>query len=291
MFNRRATRSETPPVNVLAISGGGSYGAFDVGVLHGWTDSGTRPVFDVVTGISTGALIATFAFLGPQYDEFMRDSYVNSRADDVYEMRWYLSIMNSDSIARSTPLMKRIDAAITPKVLEEIAKAHAKGRRLYVGTTNLDTRRFVVWDMGAIASAGTPEALELYRRIILASASVPAFFPPVLIDIDVDGQKHQELHVDGGTTSAVFVPMAMIKCDPKKPCPAGLERLRHLVRQALRRRRRGEAEIRHGDGRCYFCDGLLRGAQRYLSHFQHGAFVRHGFPLDRHSARVPAGNR
>jgi hypothetical protein len=206
-----------PPVNVLAISGGGSYGAFDVGVLHGWTDSGTRPVFDVVTGISTGALIATFAFLGPQYDEFLRDSYVKTRASDVYQPRWLISIFNSASIARSTPLRKRIDATITPEVLAEIAKAHAQGRRLYVGTTNLDTRKFIVWDMGAIASAGTPEALALYRKIILASASIPVFFPPVLIDVEVDGCKHQEMHVDGGTTSAVFVPMNVIKCDPRKP--------------------------------------------------------------------------
>jgi hypothetical protein len=204
-----------PPLNVLAISSGGSYGVFDVGVLHGWSASGTRPVFDVVTGVSTGALIATFAFLGPPYDDFLRQSYVSAKADDVYESRWLLSILCSDSIAQSAPLKKRIDAAITPKILKEIAEAHARGRRLYVGTTNLDTRRFIIWDMGAIASAGTPESLVLYRNIILASASVPGFFPPVLIDVEVDGRKFQELHVDGGTTSAVFLPMTAA-CDPKK---------------------------------------------------------------------------
>ncbi len=213
-----AADTEHRPLNVLAISGGGSYGVFDVGFLDGWSASGTRQVFDVVTGISTGALIATFAFLGPQYDDFLRQSYVSATADDVYETRWLLSILCSDSIARSIPLKRRIDAAITPKILKEIAEAHARGRRLYVGTTNLDTRRFVVWDMGAIASAGTPESLVLYRNIILASASVPGFFPPVLIDVEVDGQKYQELHVDGGTTSAVFIPMTAACFDPKKRC-------------------------------------------------------------------------
>lgn len=216
---RQTSHLETkPPVNVLAISGGGSYGAFDVGVLHGWSASGTRPTFDVVTGISTGAFIATFAFLGPKYDELIRDLYTNARVEDVYETRTWLSILSSDSVASSKPLRKKIEATFTPQLLQEVADAHAKGRRLYVGTTDLDTRRFVIWDMGAIASSGKPDALDLYRKIILASGSVPGFFPPVLIDVDVDGQRYQELHVDGGATASVFVPMAMTKCDPHKPC-------------------------------------------------------------------------
>ena len=205
-----------PPVNILAISGGGSYGAFDIGVLHGWSDSGTRPQFDVVTGISTGAFIATFAFLGPKYDEIIRDLYINTRTADVYETRTWLSILISDSIALTKPLKKKVEETFTAELLREVAQAHAQGRRLYVGTTNLDTRRFVIWDMGAIASRATPEALELYRKIIFASGSVPGFFPPVLIDVEVDGKKYQELHVDGGATASVFVPMT--KCDPHKPC-------------------------------------------------------------------------
>ena len=204
-----------PPFNVLAISGGGAYGAFDVGVLAGWSESKTRPAFDVVTGISTGAFIATFAFLGPQYDAMVRDLYINARTEDVYEKRLWISIINSSSIASSRPLKKRLETAITSDVLKEVAKAHANGRRLYIGTTDLDTRRFVIWDMGAIASSGKPDALDLYRKIVLASGSVPGFFPPVLIDVEVDGHKYQELHVDGGTTTSVFVPMAMTKCDPR----------------------------------------------------------------------------
>jgi hypothetical protein len=150
-----------PPVNVLAISGGGAYGAFDVGVLAGWSASGARPVFD---------------------------------------------------------LKKKIGAAITPKLLKAVAKEHEQGRRLYVGTTDLDTRRFVIWDMGAIAASGKPGALELYRKITLASGSVPGFFPPVLIDVEIDQVKYQEMHVDGGASASVFVPMALAKCDPRTAC-------------------------------------------------------------------------
>jgi hypothetical protein len=202
------------PMNILAISGGGMYGAFDVGVLNGWSASQTRPKFDLVTGVSAGALISTFAFLGPHYDDFLRDAFTNATKNDIYQRRSVLAMMTSDSIARSKPLQSKIDAAITPEVLREVAQAHAEGRRLYVGTTNLDTRRLAIWDMGAVASAGTPEALELYRKIILASASVPGFMPPVMIDVEIDGQHIREMHVDGGTTASVFLPSAMMKCDP-----------------------------------------------------------------------------
>jgi predicted patatin/cPLA2 family phospholipase len=210
-----------PPVNVLAISGGGSHGAFDIGVLHGWSESGQRPNFDVVTGVSTGAFIATFAFLGPRYDETIRDLYLNAKVDDVYEARSWLSILSSDSIASSKPLCRKIEAAISPKILDEVAEAHRQGRRLYVGTTNLDTRRFVIWDLGAIAASSRPDRLTLYRKIVLASGSVPGFFPPVLIDIDIDSKPYQEMHVDGGATTSVFVPMAMTRHHPEKGCRPG----------------------------------------------------------------------
>jgi hypothetical protein len=209
-----ADRTIERPMNILAISGGGMYGAFDVGVLNGWSESGTRPRFDLVTGVSAGALIATFAFLGPQYDAFLRDSFLNATKNDIYQRRSIFAMITSDSIARSKPLEAKIDAAITPEILREVARAHAEGRRLYVGTTNLDTRRLAIWDMGAIAAAGTPEALNLYRKLILASASVPGFMPPVLIDIEIDGQTIKEMHVDGGTTASIFLPTAMMRCDP-----------------------------------------------------------------------------
>jgi Patatin-like phospholipase len=203
-----------PPLNMLALSGGGMYGAFDVGVLCGWSASGKRPTFDVVTGISTGALIATFAFLGPQYDDLLRDSYIHTSSDDVLRMKPVVAAVFSDSLASSAPLQSRVEAAITPDVLQEVAAAHAAGRRLYVGTTNLDTRRLVVWDMGAIAARGTPEALDLYRKVVLASASVPGLFPPVTIDVEVDGRTYSEMHVDGGASASVFLGAFMLKADP-----------------------------------------------------------------------------
>jgi hypothetical protein len=202
---------QTRPLNVLAMSGGGIYGAFDVGVLTGWTANGTRPDFDVVTGVSTGALIATFAFLGPQYDGFLREAYVNTSAEDVYRRRRLLALLKAPSLADSTPLQRRIMSAITPEVLRQVAARHAAGARLYVGTTNIDTKRFIVWDMGAIAAHGTPEALRLYQKVILASASVPGFFQPVAIDVEIDGKNYRELHVDGGTTTAVFVRPSMLR--------------------------------------------------------------------------------
>jgi hypothetical protein len=202
-------------LNLLALSGGGMYGAFDVGVLSGWTQSGRRPTFDVVTGISTGALISTFAFLGPKYDDFLRDSYVHISSDDIFRLKWLPAAFFTDSLASSEPLRRKIEAAITPAVLRQVAAAHAEGRRLYVGTTNLDTRRLVVWDMGAIAARGTPESLELFRKVVLASASVPGFFPPVYIDVEVNGRPYRELHVDGGVSTSVFLGVSMLDADPR----------------------------------------------------------------------------
>lgn len=211
------TEESTRQLNVLAMSGGGIYGAFDVGVLKGWSESGSRPTFDVVTGISTGALIATFAFLGPEYDDFLRDAYVNITSDDIYHTRPLLKLLRADSFASSAPLQRKIMDAITPAVLGQVAYAHSQGRRLYIGTTNLDTRRLVIWDMGAIASQGTPEALRLYQKIVLASASVPGFFPPVNIEVEVNGQRFREVHVDGGTTAAVFLRPYMMQLTEDAP--------------------------------------------------------------------------
>jgi hypothetical protein len=197
---------------VLALSGGGMYGAYSVGVLSGWAATGTRPEFDVVTGVSTGALIATYAFLGTDYDPPMVALYTTINSRDVYRKRVATAIF-SDSAASSTPLKKLIDAQVDDAVLEAVAKAHGCGRRLYVGTTNIDTRRLVIWDMGAIASSGRPDAKGLYRKILLASASVPAFFPPVPIEVEVNGRKFTEMHVDGGATTGVFLRASTLHLD------------------------------------------------------------------------------
>ena len=197
----------------LVLSGGGMYGAYTVGVLSGWTAAGTRPPFDVVTGVSTGALIATFAFLGSEYDCSMVRLYTSVSDRDIYRRRPVPAVLWSDSAASSAPLKKLIDREVDDALLAAVARCHASGRRLYVGTTNIDTRRLVIWDMGAIASSGRPDATELYRTILLASASVPGFFPPVPIDIDINGRRIREMHVDGGATTGLFLRASTLRID------------------------------------------------------------------------------
>jgi hypothetical protein len=211
---RRRGETEHPagarPYQFLALSGGGLYGAFGVGVLCGWTDSGTRPQFDVVTGISTGALIATYAFLGPQYDGLLRQNLVGTQRSDILTLRCPLAIPFASSIFTAGPLERKIAEVITPEVLGEVARAHAAGRRLYVGTTALDSRRLIIWDMGTIASRGTPEALDLYRTVVLASSSIPVAFPPVRLPVTIEGCCFEELHVDGGVSDEVIFRAFMV---------------------------------------------------------------------------------
>lgn len=198
------------PYHFLALSGGGMYGSFGVGVLSGWTATGERPVFDVVTGISTGGLIATYAFLGPQYDERLRSTMLGVTRREILRGRAALIIPFADALYTSRPLERMIDKELTPQVLAEVAAAHAAGRRLYIGTTNIDTHRLVIWDMGAIASRGTCEAAELFRKVVLASSSIPGVFPPVKIDVEIDGKQYTELHVDGGVSDEVIFRAFMV---------------------------------------------------------------------------------
>jgi hypothetical protein len=216
--SRTANAPGTPaarPGKFLALSGGGMYGAYTVGVLAGWTATGTRPCFDVVTGVSTGALIATYAFLGPEYDRPMVEAYTSITDRDVYRRRPAPAVLWRESAADSAPLKRLIDAQITDDLLARVAQAHAAGRRLYVGTTNIDTRRLVVWDMGAIAASGRPDARELYRDVLLASASVPGLLPPVPIEVEVNGRRFTEMHVDGGATAGVFLRASTLHADPE----------------------------------------------------------------------------
>jgi hypothetical protein len=190
--------------NILVLSGGGSLGAYTAGLLVGWSQSGTRPKFDVVTGVSTGALIAPFAFLGPDLDPILRREYTTVSTDDIYTRRGPVRALFSESFADNTPLRQRIDCLVTFDRMRQVAEEHAKGRRLYVGTTNIDTKRLVVWDLGAIATRGTPAARELIVNVMLASAAAPALFPPSRFDVDIDGVPYEELHVDGGVTRSMF---------------------------------------------------------------------------------------
>jgi predicted acylesterase/phospholipase RssA len=194
-----------PPQAFLALSGGGDNGAFGAGLLAGWTASGTRPEFRLVTGISTGALIAPFAFLGPDYDATLRAAYTEISSSDIFEPRPFYSALFADAMADSAPMRGMIARYITPELLHAIAAEYDKGRILLVGTTDLDARRPVIWNMTAIASSSDPGAIELFRQIILASASIPGAFPPVMIDVQVNGQSYQEMHVDGGASAQVFV--------------------------------------------------------------------------------------
>ena len=194
-----------PLASMLAVSGGGDAGAFAAGLIAGWTTHGTRPVFKVVTGISAGALIAPFAYLGPEYDGVIR--YVSNAVGpkDIFHSRNVLTRFASDGIADSKPLSRLISRYITTRILAAIASQYAKGRILLIGTTDLDSGRPVTWNMGAIASSQAPGALDLFRSIMLASMSIPGAVSPVMIDVEVDGQQFHEMHVDGGVITQVFL--------------------------------------------------------------------------------------
>jgi predicted acylesterase/phospholipase RssA len=189
----------------LALSGGGPNGAFGAGLLNGWTALGTRPVFKIVTGVSTGALMAPFAFLGPSYDDALRQFYTTTATRNVLQRLSIIpALLAGESLADSTPLALLIAQHVDGVLLSHVAEAHARGRRLYVATVDLDAQRFVVWNMGMIAASARPEALELFRKVMLASASVPIVAPPVFFEVEAGGKRYEEMHVDGAVAASVF---------------------------------------------------------------------------------------
>ncbi len=198
-------RGPLPPIDLLAVSGGGADGAFGAGLLVGWTATGTRPAFKLVTGVSTGALTAPFAFLGSDWDPQLTAVYTAIRPADIFESRLLTAAIWNDALADTTPLYRLISRYANKTMLTAIAREYAHGRLLLIGTTDLDARRPVLWNIGAIAASGSPQAVTLFRKILLASAAVPAFFPPVLIDVEAGGVHHQEMHVDGGTIAQMFL--------------------------------------------------------------------------------------
>jgi predicted acylesterase/phospholipase RssA len=251
---QKASGNMSPNRYYLSVSGGGSNGAFGAGVLFGWTAAGTRPEFTVVTGISTGSLIAPFAFLGPPYDselkaayteisgkdiykkkdrnrpEFtvvtgistgsliapfaflgppydseLKAAYTEISGKDIYKKKGVLSIIGSDSAADNSPLRTLVARYVTDTMLTDIAREHAKGRRLLIGTTNIDAERPVIWDIGAIASSQEPGRKQLIQDILVASASIPGVFSPVRIKVIADGKQYDEMHVDGGTSNQAFL--------------------------------------------------------------------------------------
>jgi predicted acylesterase/phospholipase RssA len=199
-----------PIVELMAVSGGGEDGAYGAGLLCGWTEQGTRPVFNLVTGVSTGALTAPFAFLGPKYDPALRDVYTQISLADIAESRsLLLAAIWEDALSDTKPLFRTISRHLNEAMLADLARAYDEGRILLIGTTNLDAQLPVVWNIGAIAKHGVtandPRALDLIRRILLASSAVPGAFPPVMLDVELDGRKYQEMHVDGGAFAQAFL--------------------------------------------------------------------------------------
>ncbi|MBG0796549.1 patatin-like phospholipase family protein [Methylocystis sp. L43] len=195
-----------PTAHLLSLSGGGDNGAFGAGLLVGWTAHGDRPKFKLVTGVSTGALIAPFAFLGPNYDSALTDVYTNINPSKVYEKRFLATAaLTEDALSDSTPLYETISHYVDETMLATIAAEYQKGRLLLIQTTDLDAGRPVLWNIGAIAASGDPKSLGLIRHVLLASASIPAAFPPVLFDVEANGKTYQEMHVDGGAVSQAFL--------------------------------------------------------------------------------------
>ncbi len=189
-------------VATLAISGGADNGAFGAGLLNAWSDLGTRPEFAVVTGVSTGALTAPFAFLGSDYDDELKSLYGGTLPPSAYfKQRPILEIFSNVSAVDSTPLLNLIREYGDQEMFDAIAREHKRGRRLLIQTAHLDAQRAVIWDLGAIAASGAPNALDVFHKALLASASVPGAFPPVLFDVVVDGKIYQEIHADGGVIS------------------------------------------------------------------------------------------
>lgn len=206
VFDTRKRLEDDGIHTVLALSAGGADGAYGAGVLTGWTAHGGRPVFDVVTGVSTGALMAVLAFLGPQYDDVLEDFYTSTTNSEVY--RQGTGLLGA-SLYDNGPLKERIEEFITRETLDSVAAEHAKGRRLYVGTTNLDAGSLVIWDMGEIANGGRTDDVLHFQKVLRASAAVPAYFPPVYIKPE-RGIQLRQAHVDGGVKEPILLKSFML---------------------------------------------------------------------------------
>lgn len=190
--------------SVLVIGGGVSNSAYGIGLLKGWTKGGSRPVFKIVTGYSSGSILAIAVFAGKDYEDRLAELFTSLSTNDVVKEKSNLGIMFGNSVYSSARFAKKIDAIVNQDLMARIAQAHKEGRRLYVGTTDLDAQGFVIWDMGALASKGGPDAVKMFRKIILASCSFPAMLPPVYFQVEAGGRRYDEMHADGGVTGGVF---------------------------------------------------------------------------------------
>lgn len=214
---------------LLAISGGGDNGAFGAGLLVGWSKHGPRPQFKMVTGVSTGALIAPFAFLGSEYDPVLTEMYTTVEQSDIFQMRPLVAGIVSDALADTTPLQSMIAKYLDADIVKRIAEEYRRGRALVIITTNLDAGVPVIWNIGAIAESGNAGAVDLIRTILLASVSIPGLFPPVMFDVVVEGKAHQEMHVDGGASVQTFLYPATLEIR-KIPAAAARPRVAYVIR-------------------------------------------------------------
>lgn len=203
LHNKLAAGKDT---NILLVSGGSSNGAYGAGFICGWTKTKNRPKFDIVTGVSTGAFIGMFAFLGPEYDNQLKTVYTTISDKNVYVFHKFrtLFFFRNNAITNTHPLQEMLERFVTTDVMHKIAAEYKNNRRFYVETTQLDAKRIVIWDMGKIATIGTPEALALMQKIMLASAAIPVAFPPVHFSVLANGKVYDELHVDGGMGAQIF---------------------------------------------------------------------------------------
>ncbi len=220
-----------PPAHFLALSGGGANGAFGAGLLAGWSERGDRPEFKIVTGVSTGALIAPFAFLGPRYDADLKELYTTLTTSDLVQKRGVLSGLLGEAFEETAGLQRLLEQHVDATMLAEVAREHERGRLLILSTTHMDAERPVIWSMGRIAASGHPDAPKLFRDVMVASASIPGAFPPVLFEVEVDGERYDEMHCDGGVTSQVFLyPPAFSFADLPDPRMARRERHLYVIR-------------------------------------------------------------
>jgi predicted acylesterase/phospholipase RssA len=210
-----------PEIQLLAVSGGGENGAFGAGLLCGWSEHGMRPVFELVTGVSTGALTAPFAYLGSSYDPQLRAVYTEIDASSVLTRRRITAALFNDAMSDNSPLFRTISGYVNETMLEALTKSYDSGRLLLIATTDLDAQQPVIWNIGAIAKSGHPRALDTIRRILLASAAVPGAFPPTMFDVTLDGVAYQEMHVDGGAFAQAFLYPAALTRDRRERMAGG----------------------------------------------------------------------
>src|SRR6202000_2841735 len=197
------------PVTILALSGGGADGAFGAGALVGRRQSTSRPKFSVVTGVSTGALIAPYAFLGSDWDDELLEVYTSGRAEHLLKTRGLGALFGS-SLYSGTPLKDLVDRYATDALIQAVAREASTGRLLLVATTDVSTGEPVIWDLGSIAMNGGANAHTLFRDVLVASASVPGLFPPVVIRVQEQQALYDEVHVDGTISVPFFVPLAFV---------------------------------------------------------------------------------